>query len=68
MLLGTFLRKRALTRGRPVGANGEGLRGGEEGTEDVDSARSDEFVMGAQSASEASASSTDGKLLMSFHR
>lgn len=52
-----FLRNRALIRGRPTGAKGVGLRGGEEGFEEFDKARSEDVVTGAQSGSEASASS-----------
>lgn len=54
---GLFLRNRALTSGRPVGAKGVGLKGGE-GIEEVDKARSEDVVTGAQSGSEASVSAS----------
>lgn len=57
MLVGAFLRNRALTSGLPVGANGDGLKGGEDGSDEVESARSEELMTGAQSDSEAPASS-----------
>lgn len=55
---GGFRRNRALTRGRPVGAKGVGLSGGDEGIEDVERARSEDVATGAQSGSEASASAS----------
>jgi len=57
MLVGAFLRNRAFTSGLPVGANGDGLRGGEDGSDELEGAWSEELMTGAQSDSEAPASS-----------
>lgn len=50
--LGTWLRKRAFTTGRPLGANGVGLAGGEESV--CEESSSGVCITGAQSVSDSS--------------